>query len=174
MSRLVAFLRAINVGGRTVKMDALKKIFEADGFRNVATFIASGNVLFDSKAKLEGLERRIEALLQQELGYRVDTFIRSIPELAEVVKSNPFPDTEDGSTHVGFTAAPFDKASAEKITALKTDIDSFHLEGRDLYWHCSIRSSDSKFSNAVLEKLLKRPATFRNIKTVRQLAALKP
>ncbi|MFD0892621.1 DUF1697 domain-containing protein [Luteolibacter ambystomatis] len=174
MPRLVALLRAINVGGRTVKMDALKKIFEADGFKNVATFIASGNVLFDSKAKPEGLERRIEALLQKELGYRVDTFIRSVPELAEVAKTNPFPDTEGGTTHVGFTAEPFDKAAVEKVMALKTDIDSFHIEGSDLYWHCSIRSSDSKFSNAVLEKLLKRPATFRNIKTVRQLAAIQP
>ncbi|BCU77085.1 DUF1697 domain-containing protein [Luteolibacter sp. LG18] len=173
MPRYVAFLRAINVGGRNVKMDALKKIFEADGFKNVATFIASGNVLFDSKAKPEGLERKIEALLQKELGYRVDTFLRSVPELAEIAKANPFPDTEGGTTHVGFTAEPFDQEATAKVLALKTDIDGLHIAGRDLYWHCSIRSSDSTFSGAVLEKLLKRPATFRNIKTVRSLAEAK-
>lgn len=170
MSRYVAFLRAINVGGRTVKMEALKKIFEADGFKNVATFIASGNVLFDSKAKPALLERKIEALLQKELGYRVDTFIRSIPELAAIAGANPFPDTDDGVTHVAFTTEDFGAEAAEKVAALTSGLDCFLVAGRDLYWHCAARSSDSPFSGAALEKFLKRPATLRNIKTVRKLA----
>lgn len=172
MPRQVAFLRAINVGGRTVKMDVLKAIFETAGFRNVATFIASGNVLFDSKASPDGQERKIEALLQKELGWRVDTFVRSIPELAALAKANPFPDTAEGVTHVGFTAEPPDAAACAKVGALATGLDQFHFEGRDLYWHCAGRSSDSPFSGAVFEKILRRPATFRNIKTVRKLAGL--
>ena len=51
MTRYIAFLRAINVGGHTVKMAELKRLFEALGFTNVETFIASGNVIFDSSAK---------------------------------------------------------------------------------------------------------------------------
>ncbi len=70
MPKYVAFLRAINVGGHTVKMDYLRGLFEAIGSRNVETFIASGNVIFDSKSKnAPALERRIEKHLEETLGY---------------------------------------------------------------------------------------------------------
>jgi len=170
MPRHVAFLRAINVGGRNVKMEALKKIFEADGFRNVATFIASGNVLFDSTAKPDKLERKIEALLEKELGYRVDTFIRSVPELAAIVKANPYSDSDGTVTHIGFTAEPLDAAAIVRVEAMTTPEDRFHAAGCDLYWHRIGRSSDSLFSGTVLEKILRRPATLRNLKTIRKLA----
>src|SRR6185369_8391120 len=61
MPKYVAFLRAINVGGHVVKMDQLRALFEALGFANVETFIASGNVIFDSKSKnVAALERKID------------------------------------------------------------------------------------------------------------------
>ena len=70
MPRLFAFLRAINVGGHTVTMAELRGQFEALGFSDVETFIASGNVIFTSRAKGgQALERRIEARLHQTLGY---------------------------------------------------------------------------------------------------------
>lgn len=65
--RYVAFLRAINVGGHTVKMDNLRRLFEAMGFTNVEPFIASGNVIFDSTSKsTAALEKKIEAHMQGE------------------------------------------------------------------------------------------------------------
>ena len=65
MPRVIAFLRAINVGGRTVKMDRLRGLFADAGFRNVETFIASANVIFDSPGKTTaGIERKIEAGLR--------------------------------------------------------------------------------------------------------------
>jgi uncharacterized protein (DUF1697 family) len=79
MPKFVAFLRAINVGGHLVKMDELRGLFEALGFTNVETFIASGNVIFDSKAtNVKSLERKIEKHLEASLGYAVTTFIRSV------------------------------------------------------------------------------------------------
>jgi len=60
LAKYIAFLRAINVGGHTVKMDHLRSLFEALGFSNVETFIASGNVIFESKSKsTRALERRL-------------------------------------------------------------------------------------------------------------------
>ena len=77
MPRYVAFLRAVNVGGRVVKMEALRRIFESAGLTNVETFIASGNVLFDSGSRSEkALRAKIEKSLQNELGYSVVTFLR--------------------------------------------------------------------------------------------------
>ena len=71
MPKYVAFLRAINVGGHTVKMDQLRRLFEALGFSDVQTFIASGNVIFDSKSKsTKALEKKIEKYLQDCTGLR--------------------------------------------------------------------------------------------------------
>ena len=71
--RYVAFLRAINVGGHTVKMDALRRHFEDMGAANVETFIASGNVIFDSADAADRLERRLEAGLEKALKFPVGT-----------------------------------------------------------------------------------------------------
>lgn len=110
MPKYVAFLRAINVGGHTVKMDYLRSLFAALGLANVETFIASGNVIFDSTSKsTKGLEKKIESYLQETLGYAVATFIRSTSELAAIADYQPFSDAElsaEGHTlYVGFMAA---------------------------------------------------------------------
>src|SRR5258705_10757420 len=95
MPKYVAFLRAINVGGHTVKMDHLRSLFEAMGFANVETFIASGNAIFDSKIRnMKALEGKIEKALAAKLGYEVKTFIRSVTELAEVSRYKPFDDCD--------------------------------------------------------------------------------
>src|SRR3977135_1307431 len=107
MPKYVAFLRAINVGGHTVKMDYLRGLFEAMGFSNVETFIASGNVIFDSKSKTaKALETKIERALEDNLGYKVTTFIRSVAELAAVARYKPFTDSgEEGNVlYIGFLA----------------------------------------------------------------------
>ena len=86
MQRYIAFLRAINVGGHTVKMDALRVLFESLGFINVETFIASGNVLFETPdGDPQEMETKIEACLRSALGYEVATFIRTRAELAAIV-----------------------------------------------------------------------------------------
>src|SRR5262249_4837424 len=89
--RLIAFLRAINVGGNTVKMEQLRSLFEALGLSNVETFIASGNVIFEAPTtNPRSLERQIERHLQQSLGYEVATFIRSATELEAIAQYKPF------------------------------------------------------------------------------------
>ena len=95
MQRSIAFLRAINVGGHTVKMDDLRTLFATLDFSNVETFIASGNVIFETpKENAATLERRIEQHLQQALGYHVATFIRSASEVAATAHYQPFPPAE--------------------------------------------------------------------------------
>jgi uncharacterized protein (DUF1697 family) len=176
MPRYVAFLRAINVGGHTVKMDRLRGMFEALGFANVETFIASGNVLFDSPAKaMSGLERKIETHLEQELGYEVVTFVRPLAALDAVLASHPWED-ENASGHplyIGFLKVPAGAAEQQKFASMKTEIDEFHFHGNEVYWLCRTRSSDSKFSGPLFERLLGGKATLRNVNTVRKLAARK-
>ena len=91
MPRFVAFLRGINVGGRTVKKEKLQEIFVSLGFQNVATYKQSGNVIFEASTDdVEGLRRKIEDRLQAVLGYRAAVLLRSIEQLKSIVNQQPF------------------------------------------------------------------------------------
>jgi uncharacterized protein (DUF1697 family) len=175
-TRLIAFLRAINVGGHNVKMEDLRKVFESLGFSNVETFIASGNVIFESPAEdIQALEKRIEQHLRTALGYEVATFIRSAPELADIAQFEPFPAAdlagEDTSLYIAFLPAPPSDRAQQDLMAFRTDADDFYLRGREVYWLSRKKMSESAFSGALLEKTLRMPATLRNATTVRKLAA---
>jgi uncharacterized protein (DUF1697 family) len=174
MSRYIAFLRAINVGGHTVKMDQLRLLLETLNFSNVETFIASGNVIFETgEQDSSALERKIAELLRRTLGYDVAVFIRTDVELARIADYKPFEQTEldaAAALNIAFLAEPLDETSAKRLMALKNEIDNFHVNEREVYWLCQVRQSDSKFSNAVFEKVLGRKATFRGVNTIRKMA----
>jgi uncharacterized protein (DUF1697 family) len=166
----VALLRAVNVGGRVVKMDHLRRIFESLRFRNVATLITSGNVLFDAQAADAALEALIERRLQKELGYPVTTFVRTIDELKAVVNHQPFGDSPDGTQHVVFLKAKPAPAACRALVACSNEVDCFDVRGREVHWLIRGGFSDSTFSGAKVEKLV-GPGTARNLNTVRKLAA---
>jgi len=174
----IAFLRAINVGGRVVKMDVLRKLFESLGYSNVETFIASGNVVFETSSRnRKALEKAIEKKLHEKLAYEVHTFVRTRGEVAAVAKYEPF--SRDAVEQakafvVGFLADPLDASSRKKLMALKTDADQFHVNGREIYWLCGNKQSESTFSNALFERTLGVRSTFRGLNTVRKMAAKYP
>src|SRR5262249_10137534 len=101
MYRYVALLRAINVGGHVVKMTHLRDLFQQMGFAKVETFIASGNVFFDSEsADPDALEKQIESALEQALGYSVGTFIRTPLEMNEAGQLDAVPEGEEWKVYV--------------------------------------------------------------------------
>lgn len=175
MPRCIAFLRAINVGGHTVKMDVLRRHFQSLGYSEVETFIASGNVIFTTpRRQLAALEAEIAGRLEAALGYAVATFIRTEAELADLAAYQPFPPAVFQAAeafNVAFLARPLDAPAERRLTALKNEIDDFAWRGREVYWLCRLRQSDSKFSNAVLEKTIGQPATLRGINTLQKLSA---
>jgi len=174
MPRYIAFLRAINVGGHTVKMDVLRRQFETLGFTSVETFIASGNVIFESTARnTQTLEKKIEKQLHAALGYEVATFIRTEAELAAVARHQPFSPAmmkTAQALNVAFLAEPLDATAQTKLAALQTDIDDFHVQGREVYWLCRKKQSESTFSNVRLEKTLGRSSTIRGLNTIQKMA----
>ncbi len=170
--RSVAFLRAINVGGHVVKMDVLRQEFESLGLTGVETFIASGNVIFDARAKAAILERKIEAQLEGTLGYRVATFIRSIDELSAVAKTEAFDPSElaaGADLYVGFLREGSPMDLQKKLIALGNRIDDFAVRSREVYWLRRKQLGESVFSGAFIEKTLRAEATLRNITTVRKI-----
>ncbi len=174
MSRYIAFLRAINVGGHTVRMDVLRQQFEALGFSKVETFIASGNVVFEATKSGRALEQQIEQQLRAGLGYEVATFIRTEAELSAIANYQPFSPSAlkmAQAFNIAFLADALDAASQQKLLALRTDIDDFHVHDREVYWLCRKKQSESTFSNVVLEKTIRRVSTIRGINTIRKMAA---
>jgi len=174
MTRYVAFLRAINVGGHTVRMDALKRHFEIWGGKNVETFIASGNVIFSSpRGDTAALQRKIEAHLHKALGYPVVTYLRSIPELAAVAAHAPFPQIEyehGGRLFVGFMKSAATRSTVRAVAALRTEIDDLAVEGREVYWLRRAQLMASLATGPAIEKVVGSPITMRNVNTVRRLA----
>lgn len=170
MPRHVALLRAINVGGRIVKMDVLRGACESLGLTNVETFIASGNVIFESRAGAAVLEQTIEAHLKNLLGYEVAAFVRSVPQLAAAAAHcQTLLRTGEGA-HVGFLKAPVAADGQVRVAAYENAGERFAFEGREIYWLTRAGIGQSRFSNAVFERIVKSPATFRNVTTVRKLA----
>jgi uncharacterized protein (DUF1697 family) len=175
MSQHVAFLRAINVGGHVVKMDHLRHLFEGMGLANVRTFIASGNVIFDSATKSpQALEEKISRALEKALGYKVGVFIRSAAEIAEIAAHQAYKDSElrEGSLFIVLLPAPLSTGEQKIVAAMQTSVDALRVKGREIYWHARRNFRDAEFSPAKLEKSLGKPATFRNVNTIRKIAAL--
>lgn len=174
-ARYVAFLRAINVGGHTVKMDRLRAEFEALRFRDVATFIASGNVLFSAGATADPatLESTIERRLHKALGYEVATFVRSPEELAALVRDEPWPDRDPGTTlWTGFVKSAIDADVRDRLRALCSEVEDVDARGRHVYWLRRRLEMAVLRTGAKIDKALGGPVTFRNVTTVRKLAAM--
>ncbi len=173
--RYCAFLRAINVSGHTVKMDKLRTLFTEIGFANVATYIASGNVIFETPATSTGkLEAQIERHLQQALGYAVITFVRTVPELAAIADDTPVLPTNQKvhGLYVLFLKAPLSTETQTQLLALNSETDEFHVHGCEFYWLCRIQQRDSPlFSGTLLTKTVGVPMTMRSATTVKKLAA---
>ena len=135
MPRYVALLRAINVGGQNVvKMDQLRRLFEKAGFSGVDTFIASGNVIFESGAKNgAAVEKKIETTLRGALGWDVHTFLRTDQEIARIAVHPPFPPLKMNNAralNVGFLKDPLNAAATRALMAFTSDIDDFHIHQR--------------------------------------------
>ncbi len=175
MPRYIAFLRAVNVGGRIVKMDELRGIFREAGMAEVETFIASGNVVFSTSAKSTApLEQKLEGHLKQALGFAVPTLVRTTAEVAAAAARTPYPekDVEAAGTFVAaFLRGPLDAAGKKGLESLATDVDRFVLHGREVYWLAQTKQSETKLTIVKFERAVGCDATMRAMTSLRKLAA---
>jgi uncharacterized protein (DUF1697 family) len=178
VDRTIAFMRAINVGGHTVRMTDLQGLIEGLGLAHVETFLASGNVIFETPDQdASVLEDLIENKLHSALGYEVAVFLRTEQEVRLITAYQPFSQSELDSSaafNVAFVKEPLGEDATQKLMALITSIDRFHNHQREIYWICKMKQSESTFSNSVLEKTIGRPSTLRGINTLRKLALKYP
>ena len=143
------------------------------GYTNVESFIASGNIVFETPSKAAAAqEKKIATALEKALGYDVVTFLRTSAELSEIASYVPFKGLDDAPTFVvGFLLAPLTSDATKKLMALQSTVDRFHVRGREIWWHSTKGQGESTFSNQLFEKTLGTRTTFRNMRTVRKMAA---
>jgi uncharacterized protein (DUF1697 family) len=161
----VALLRAVNVGGRQLKMDDLKRIASEQGFESPRTYIASGNLLFRSNKSETAIKTDLETALSGHMGKPVEVMVRTATEISDAVVANPF-STEPGNRVV---AIFFDQAQgAEALKSARNVSDErLALGNREIYVHYPGGQGRSKL------KLAARAAgTARNMNTVAKLAEL--
>ena len=180
MPTYIALLRAVNVGGTgKLPMASLRKLMEELGFRNVSTYIQSGNAVFDAPGTPGKTVAALAAGLETLMGAPQRVVLRTNEELGRIIAGNPFAEeaAADGArVHVAFLAgqaAAGAQAGLEKIVVqYPARRDRFHLAGDTLYLHLPDGAGESKFTGRALDRALGVPGTARNWNTVLKLHAL--
>lgn len=133
----IALLRAINVGGHVVKMEKLRELFRELGFKNVRTYIQSGNVFFDIDEKdVSTLIKKIEQHLHTSLGYEVPTMLRTIEELEQVIERSPFKGkdrTDDTRFNIIFFNDPLPQELSLPLASPKNDCEIVAVTDKEAY-----------------------------------------
>lgn len=165
MSAFVALLRAVNVGGRTLKMDDLSRIAVRLGLGSPRTFIASGNLLFTSDRSEGELKRELEKALQEHMGKPVGVLLRTASEMAAIWAANPFK-SEAGNKVV---AIFLDEPPPKDVTESAKNIadERLALGHREIYVHYPSGQGLSKLRVAAAQR-----GTARNMNSVAKLAEL--
>ena len=174
MQRYVAFLGGINVGGHRVKGPALAAEFATLGFSDVATFLASGNVVFSAAPTPPArLAAGIEQQLERALGYAVPTFLRSAEQVRHIAAHRPFADelvaASNGKLQVVMLREPPDAATRAAVGEVSDERDRLAVDGTELYWLPSGGISESDLDWSRLAGL--GPSTMRTANTVQRIVA---
>jgi uncharacterized protein (DUF1697 family) len=166
MTAYVALLRAVNVGGTgKLPMSDLKALCEKLGFANVSTYIASGNVVFESRKSESAIKSSLESALGKYAGKPVGVFVRTAAELKKVLADNPFPDRAANRTVAIFLDGRPPSDALSTITGAADE--EVRLGRREIYVH---------YGEGMARSKLRIPAavagTARNMNTVAKLAEL--
>lgn len=167
MKTYIAFLRGINVGKNTLlPMSELKLICNGIGFKNVRTYIQSGNVIFESELSEEMLVKKLEQALHTRKQKHIPVIIRTAKELESVISCNPFPNAKPARVGVMFFASPVSNDVLKAITIPRPE--EVEISEREIYIHFPNGMGRSKLKLSPMQQ----QGTVRNINTVTKLAKL--
>ncbi len=170
MTGWVALLRGINVGGHhRVPMSELRAVVEGLGYRDVATYVQSGNVVFAADESPLGVAETLEAALRERFGFEIPVIVRDLAAFARIAARHPFEDRESDRArlHVFFLAGDPDAAKVASWHPERFAPDEVRIQGREVYAHLPNGMGRSKLSVE-----LGTPATARNWRTVQAIRDL--
>jgi uncharacterized protein (DUF1697 family) len=174
MTTYISILRGINVSGHNIlKMDQLKKMIEGLGFKNVLTYIQSGNIIYQTK-KTDALKlsELIKKGIQKDFGFDVPVFTITSDTLEVLIKNNPFQKDINKDAvffHVTFLAAIPAQEKIDILKSIDSKNDIFEIVEQAMYLYCPNGYGTTKLSNTFIESKLKVSATTRNWKTTNEL-----
>ncbi len=168
-NRYVALLRGINLGARNrVQMAKLRELCEASGATNARTYIASGNVVLDSRHTAQTVASELERAIEREFGISIAVVVLTAAEVAAVVKRNPFPSAAPDTLHVAFAAKPITKSATAHLAALDFPPDELAVRGRQIYMHLPNGYGRARLP-VEMDRRAGQPITVRNWRTVTTL-----
>jgi len=174
--RYIALLRGINVGGNNkIKMEELRTMFSSLGFEGVKSYIASGNVAFDArKSDNLKLAKKIAKAIEKEFSLTIKVLVRSIPEIEEIIKNNPFEGQfeNEKNLHVFFLDNDIPKDKKELLLSNNSEKEQFAVIGKEIFCLLKIGFLESLVGKSYIDKKLKIPTTARNWRTVKKIAEL--
>ncbi|MAN27898.1 MULTISPECIES: DUF1697 domain-containing protein [Mesonia] len=171
----VALLRGINVGGkRKLKMADLRESVLKIGFKEVATYIQSGNLFFTAEEKNSAvLEEKLAQHLLEEYSYEIPVIVRTSKEIEAAITQNPFPDVEDfKQLHLIFLKEKPEEDLVKDFKELEFASEEFKIQGKHLFVNYIEGVRNSKLSTTLIEKKLSTKATARNWKTLLKISSL--
>lgn len=157
-----------------INMTELKSSFEKLGFKNVTSYINSGNLAFDSRSSESALGLRIEKSIKNDFGIDIQVMLRKQSTIADILANNPF-DGEFEShkqMHVLFMKDEMPKERQKLLIEQNKPTEKFEVRGREIYALIKLGVADSLLGKGFIEKKLKVPITARNWRTVQKLAEL--
>jgi uncharacterized protein (DUF1697 family) len=174
MPVLLAFLRAVNVGGHAkIKMDALRELFLSLKFAEPQTYVQSGNVIFKSSERdLVGVAKRIQQGIDKKFGCCPEVVLRTPDDLRAVISKNPFrnrSNIEPGKLLVSFLATEPAKDAEKSLAALRIRPEELHLIGRELFIYFPNGQGKSRLPWARVDKALQTAGTGRNWNSVTKI-----
>ena len=172
----IGILRGINVGGKILKMADLKKMFQKLGFKNVNTYIQSGNVFFQYRhEETRVLEQTIQNRIKTDFGTDVPVIVLTPDKLERIIEVNPFkanPVKEKTYLHVTFLQTKPVNYDKESVLDKKAGKEEIAFTDEAVYLYCPHGYGSSKLNNNLFENKLKVTATTRNWKTTLKLLEL--
>ena len=175
MARLIALLRAVNVGGRMLPMAELRALCGELGWEEVETYIQSGNLVFSASGQPEALEAQLEAAIKDRFGLDVPTIVRTAGQWAAYVDANPFPEVareEPKRLQLLVSKRPPDGAAAAKLMERARAGEVVKAAGGALWFHFPDGLGTSKLTPAAIDKAAGSPSTSRNWRTVVRLGEM--
>lgn len=172
MARLIALLRAVNVGGRKLPMAELLALCGELGWTDVDTYIQSGNVLFAAPGKAEALEAQLEAAIRDRFGLEVPVIVRTAAQWAVYVAANPFAKAaadEPNRLQLLVSKREPDPGAAQKLMERARAGEAVEAAGGALWFHYPQGVGTSKLTPALIDKAAGSPSTGRNWRTVLKL-----
>lgn len=177
MTKYIALLRGINVGGKNkVSMKELKELLGRNGFLDVVTYINSGNIIFSSECSdIEFLKRSCESLIHKELKLEISSIVMPAQELVEALNNAPeWWGTDQESKHNALFVIPPTTVDEvmQAVGAFKPEYEKVSSFGQVIFWSAPLKTFSRTRWSRIVEKPIYNQVTIRNSNTVRNLAQL--